>query len=122
MPQALLTNRSSSVGPLRADEPHWLLEEPADRDPEFVQHVGDRQLIVGAEHAICALGAEEMGRAALVVQHDYERNPRLEILGDLGQQLRPSVAGRADLDDQFGRDFRVISGSSPRGYPIVAVI
>ncbi len=82
-------------------------EEPAHGNGEAGEDLRDPQLLVGPESKRGSIGEEEDGGPRFVVEHEDGRHARIQILRDLGDDLRPSIARRSDLDDEFGH-FRPI--------------
>ena len=75
----------------------------------------------GAKLTRVPVGSIELCHPPLIVEHEHDGGARIEILRNLSENLRPSVAGRQDLDNQVGRDIQVAIGQRPLRNPSVSV-
>jgi hypothetical protein len=92
-----------------------LFKEPPHRDAEPAQEVGKRQLVLRPQFVWRLVGAKDMGGPGLGVEDDHDRDPGVQILIDLGQDVAPAVVRGTDLKDQVGGHGEIPPGIGPLG-------
>jgi hypothetical protein len=104
------------------DKGWGLFEEPSHSDPGAFENARQDQLVFEPQSLRRVVAAEDVGRLRLGIEDDDNQNIRINIFRDFFENIRPPVARRADLDDEF-RDFGTITrGQRASGKPGIAVI
>ncbi len=79
-----------------------VVEELLNDHGKMADPVGKGPFLIRAKELRQAVGVADAGVVSPGVEHDDPQDARREVLGHLGEQVRPALAGRTNLDGQRG--------------------